>query len=94
MHYSIPKALADFDGALKLERQEGIHFHLADYLELVDATGRIIRNDKRGAIPSGLPPILERLNISLDSWLEQSQHFERDYLERFSKRRPRKKKAA
>ena len=93
--FSLPlKPLATFEGALKFERQEGIHFHLADYIELVDATGRIIRNDKRCAIPSNLPPILERLKISLDAWLEQSQHFERDYLERFSGRRPRKKKAA
>lgn len=40
-----------------------------DYLELVDATGRIIRNDKRGCIPDHLLPILQRLDLGLQSWL-------------------------
>ena len=42
---------------------------LDDYLELVDATGRIIRSDKRGHIPTHLQPILARLNLDVASWL-------------------------
>ena len=38
-------------------------FTTEDYLELVDWTGRAIREDKRGAIPESIPPILERLRI-------------------------------
>ncbi len=38
-------------------------FTAEDYLELVDWTGRAIREDKRGAIPESIPPILERLRI-------------------------------
>ena len=34
-----------------------------DYLELVDTTGRVIREDKRGYIPGDTPRIMERLNI-------------------------------
>jgi len=30
----------------------GLPFHLADYLELVNWTGRAVRDDKRGAIAS------------------------------------------
>jgi len=41
-----------------------------DYLELVDATGRIIRGDKRGVIPAHLLPILDRLQIDVDAWLD------------------------
>ena len=33
---------------------------LIDYIELVDWTGRIIRDDKRGAINETAPPILQR----------------------------------
>ena len=32
-------------------------------------TGRIIREDKRGAIDTTLLPILQRLNISSENWL-------------------------
>jgi REP element-mobilizing transposase RayT len=38
-------------------------FTLADYLQLVDWAGRAIREDKRGAIAPGLPPILSRLGL-------------------------------
>jgi hypothetical protein len=34
------------------------------HLFLVDMTGRILRDDKRGAISAHLPPILERLEIN------------------------------
>jgi REP element-mobilizing transposase RayT len=40
-----------------------VAFTTEDYLELVDWTGRAIREDKRGAIPESIPPILERLRI-------------------------------
>jgi hypothetical protein len=42
---------------------------LDDYLTLVDMTGRIVRDDKRGAIPADLVPILDRLRLDLDAWL-------------------------
>jgi REP element-mobilizing transposase RayT len=48
-------------------------FSLSDYLELVDWTGRAIREDKRGHIPNELPPILVRLNIDPTHWLGQMQ---------------------
>ncbi len=46
-----------------------IPFTLTDYLELVDWTGRAIREDKRGHIPAQLPPILERLRIDPAHWV-------------------------
>ena len=49
----------------------------ADYLQLLDWTGRQIRQDKRGAIPSNLAPILERLQLSRDGWLDLVQGFSR-----------------
>jgi len=43
---------------------------LAQYVQLLDFTGRQLRADKRGAIPSDLRPILERLHIRPDRWLD------------------------
>ena len=77
----IPEApLLAFDGMISDETtQPCIPFHFADYLELVDWTGRVIRADKRGHIPAQLPPILQRLNIDPKQWLKASEHFERDF---------------
>ena len=47
-----------------------IPFTLGNYLELVDWTGRIVRQDKRGSISADTPPILERLRIDSDEWLK------------------------
>ena len=54
----------------------GLPFCLDDYLALVDWTGKIIRDDKRGAISSTLPPILERLDIEQEKWLTLTTQFE------------------
>ncbi len=67
------KPLAQFDGNVTVQEQSGILFSLKDYLQLVDTTGRMIRTDKRGAIIINLPPILERLTINRQQWLQQSQ---------------------
>ncbi len=50
-----------------------------DYLELVDWTGRIVREDKRGQIDSSLPPILRRLSLDRGSWLILTTQFERQF---------------
>jgi len=56
-----------------------IPFHLSDYLELVDVTGRIIRDDKRGYIPDTIKPILQRLNLSDKGWLMMVNNIENDF---------------
>ena len=73
------KPLLKFDGNLKNEKQTGLPFALLDYIELVDWTGRIVREDKRGAIHKHTPPILERLAIDTPSWLKNSTAFETHY---------------
>ncbi len=50
---------------------------LDEYLRLLDWTGRQIRHDKRGRIPADLAPILERLHVVGEMWVEQVQHFGR-----------------
>ncbi len=53
----------------------GLPFHFSDYLELVDWTGRAIRSDKRGRIPENVPPILNRLGVETESWIDTVRHF-------------------
>ena len=43
---------------------------LDDYLQLLDWTGRQLRRGKRGAIPATLAPILDRLAVREEAWLE------------------------
>jgi hypothetical protein len=45
---SIKNALMPFVGNPRQDMPKGIPFSLKDYCELVDITGRVIRNDKAG----------------------------------------------
>ena len=74
-----PKSLLPFAGNLRQPKPRGLSFNLIDYIELVDWTGRIIRDDKRGAINETAPPILQRLNISTRYWVELSTSFEQRF---------------
>ena len=47
------------------------------YLELLDWTGRQTRPDKRGQIPGELLPILQRLRLSTETWVETVLNFGR-----------------
>jgi hypothetical protein len=58
---------------------QGIAFSLQDYCELVDNTGRIIRADKAGAINSAQSPILSRLGLSEEQWLNLTTEFEQHF---------------
>ncbi|VAW27025.1 hypothetical protein MNBD_BACTEROID06-159 [hydrothermal vent metagenome] len=51
-------------------------FWLTDYLELVDWTSQILREDKRGTIPENMPSILNRLNIESKHWLYLTKNVE------------------
>ncbi|MFN2362444.1 MAG: transposase [Marinobacter sp.] len=73
------KPLLPFEGAFADREQPGIPFAFEDYLALVDYTGRAIDPRKKGAIASALPPILQRLGITPDQWLDQSTRFEALY---------------
>lgn len=77
----IGKILTPFIGNEHLSKQQtaGIQFSETDYFTLVDVTGRLIREDKRGYIPAELQPILRRLGINSENWLDSVQHFGRKY---------------
>jgi len=71
-----PKTLFPFIGYERENQPEGLPFKLEDYLELIDLTGRIIRDDKRGSLDVSLAPILQRINLTSEQWLEVSTGFE------------------
>ncbi|MFT6194801.1 MAG: REP element-mobilizing transposase RayT, partial [Cognaticolwellia sp.] len=71
-----PTTLLPFIGNEHQEKTSGISFSLKDYLTLVDETGRVIREDKRGAIETKTTKILSRLHISDESWLKLTTNFE------------------
>lgn len=70
-----PKQLLPFVGHERKHQPKGINFELKSYLELVDETGRIIRQGKRGVISGDAANILIRLSISSENWLKLSTGF-------------------
>jgi len=95
-----PSNLLPFIGNECDNQPNGIGFSLTDYLQLVDDTGRIIRNDKRGNISENSAKLLTRLNIPHDNWLKFTTEFGKlfhgpvgtlqelsDYCEHLEKRR-------
>ncbi|MBO2592027.1 transposase [Shewanella algae] len=72
-----PAKLLPFIGSEYDNQRSGIAFGLKDYLELVDDTGRCIRDDKRGAISEQSTKLLTRLNIPHENWLKLTTEFGR-----------------
>jgi hypothetical protein len=68
-----------FSGNPKEGMPFGLRFKLTDYLGLVELTGRVIKDDKRGSISKTLPSSLQRLNIEADSWLKLTTSFESSF---------------
>jgi len=68
--------LYKFAGNTRAKMPQGLPFLLKDYMKLVDETGRIMRDDKRGFINNNTPPILKRLNIEPENWLYLTKNFE------------------
>ena len=82
-----PAQLMPFAYPDTIDQQTSLPFNLIDYLELVDWTGRIIREDKRGYIKQTTPTILERLAVDNKDWLFTSSQFENIFNKRFNQRR-------
>ncbi|CZF86985.1 hypothetical protein GMA8713_05026 [Grimontia marina] len=72
--------LFPFVGNPREPMPDGIPFRLMDYLELVDWTGRQIRDDKRGHIDATLPLILSRLGFESAEWMSACTQIEQGRL--------------
>ena len=73
------QCLFPFAGNSRKDMPKGLPFNALDYIELVDWTGRCIRDDKHGAIDDRLPGSLERLKIDPKHWLYLTQNFESQF---------------
>ena len=71
-----PETLLDFGSQ---PDKDAIHFALSDYLELVDWTGRRIRDDKKGFIDSSAPRLFTQLKMDEEDWFDMTQSFERKF---------------
>ena len=56
-------------GAENSDLTDSLPVCLSDYLDLLDWTGRIIRDDRNGSILESYPPILDRLDTSHQQWI-------------------------
>ncbi|MGJ8694582.1 MAG: hypothetical protein ACSHW0_19160, partial [Thalassotalea sp.] len=74
-----PKSLLGFIGNEHNHSPKGLAFSLLDYLTLVEATGKVIRADKRGHIDEKAYSLLTSLNINGDDWLQLAEHFGKQY---------------
>jgi hypothetical protein len=57
------------------ERRGILSMTAAEYFDLVDKSGRMMRSDKRGAIDADLVPILLRIGARPDGWLDTVSRF-------------------
>jgi len=73
------KPLFGFVGDESEQSIQGIPFSLLDYIELVDWSGRIIREDKRGAISGQRPRLISTLGLDDETWLSLASSFGKDY---------------
>ncbi len=82
------KPLLHFEDGVASQFRNGIFFTFRDYLELLDWTGRIIRNGKRGFIDNKLPPILSKLELDPQQWHRNCTQFEFLHASRFNRIAP------
>ena len=73
------EVLMPFLGNPRENMPKGIMYSLKDYIELVDITGRYIRDDKVGHIYSTHSPILQRLGLDSSQWLSLTNEFEKHF---------------
>ncbi len=75
----VPKRLMPFAGNPRLGMPHGLPFRLADYIQLVDISGRHFAQNKKGKIDVALPDILTRLNLKPSQWIELTSTFEQAF---------------
>jgi hypothetical protein len=70
-----PTELLPFVGNERVNIPNSLMFSVKNYIVLVEDTGRIIREDKPGAISSSSQDILNRLNIPAENGLKITTEF-------------------
>jgi len=73
------RPLMAFSDAVDRANDVTLPIQQTEYFKLVEITGRVSARGKRGRIDPSLAPILERLNLSVDQWIESSSAFRKHY---------------
>jgi hypothetical protein len=60
---------------VRASNQGYLPISLEHYLSLLDWTGRQVRGCGQGSIPATLAPILDRLGVKIDGWVETMRRF-------------------
>jgi REP element-mobilizing transposase RayT len=76
---TVEAPLIPFGGSAHTDIHMALPFTREDYFQLVDETGRLIREDKRGFIPENAPPIIAQFGIRPDKWLQHVKNFGRSH---------------
>ena len=71
-----PSNLMPFVGNPREAMPHGLPFHLKDYIELVEWSGRIIKESKLGSITKNKPPMLDRIAVDVKNWNVLTSKFE------------------
>jgi hypothetical protein len=71
--------LMPFDGGSHTDIHFALPFTREDYFDLVDQTGRIIREDKKGFITGQTPKLITQFGINENHWLDHIQSFVKRY---------------
>jgi len=75
---TLPEApLMPFDVTSRFE--QAIPFGLQEYIELVDVMGHAVHPTKRGVMPAATPPILTRLGMDAQAFINAADHFFKDF---------------
>ncbi len=72
---SIQERIMKPDTCLLGFHQDGIPYYLTDYIALVEYTGRVQLENKRGYIPKDIDEVFMRLDLNPDSWLDEMKQF-------------------
>ena len=79
LHEQAQAPLMPFDGSAHTPVDWALPFTQEDYFDLVDKTGRAIREGKRGFIAADAPPVIQRLGINPDKWVSHVKNFGRNF---------------
>ncbi|GAA0853167.1 transposase [Aliiglaciecola litoralis] len=74
-----PRTLMRFIGNHKKDMPKGIAYSLIDYCELIESTGKCIRQDKAGHIKPQHSSILNSLGLNAEQWLTLTTEFEQHF---------------
>jgi len=73
------RPLMAFSDGIDRPNETNLPIQQTEYFKLVDFTGRVAACGKRRRIDPTLAPTLDRLNLSVDRWIEFSSAFKQHY---------------